>query len=58
MAKFEVYPSKNGWRWRLKAGNGEVVATGEEYSTKDSAFRGCEAVTRAAADAEVVEVED
>ena len=57
MAKFEVYPSKNGYRWRLKAGNGEIVATGEEYSSKDCAVRGCEAVTRAAAAAEVVEVE-
>ena len=58
MAKFEVYESKSGWRWRLKAGKGEVVATGEEYTTKDGAVRGCEAVARAAADAEVVEVED
>ncbi len=58
MAKFEVYQSKNGYRWRLKAGNGEVVATGEEYTTKDGAVRGCEAVARAAADAEVVEVEN
>ncbi len=58
MAKFEVYESKSGWRWRLKAGNGEVVATGEEYTTKDGAVRGCEAVARAAADAEVVEVEN
>ena len=57
MAKFEVYKSKNGYRWRLKAGNGEVVATGEEYTTKDGAMRGCDAVTRAAADAEVVETE-
>jgi uncharacterized protein YegP (UPF0339 family) len=58
MSKFEVYESKSGWRWRLKAGNGEVVATGEEYTTKDGAVRGCEAVARAAADAEVVEVEN
>ena len=56
MAKFEVYESKNGYRWRLKAGNGEVVAIGEEYTTKDGAKRGCEAVARAAADAEIVEV--
>lgn len=57
MAKFEVYKSTNGYRWRLKAGNGEVVATGEEYSTKDAATRGCEAVARAAAEADIVEVE-
>ena len=56
MAKFEIYASSNGWRGRLKAGNGEVVATGEEYASKDGAVRGCEAVARAAADAEIVEV--
>lgn len=55
MAKFEVYESKNGYRWRLKAGNGEIVATGEEYSTKDGAKKGCEAVQRAAAEAEIVD---
>lgn len=55
MAKFEVYESKGGYRWRLKASNGEIVATGEEYATKDGAKRGCEAVQRAAADAEIVE---
>jgi hypothetical protein len=57
MSKFEVYSSKNGFRWRLKAGNGEVVATGEEYSTKDGAVKGCEAVARAAEKAEVVVVD-
>lgn len=54
-AKFEIYESKNGYRWRLKAGNGEVVATGEEYADKAAAKRGCEAVARASADAEIVE---
>jgi len=57
MAKFEVYKSTKGYRWRLKAGNGEVVATGEEYTTKDGAIRGCQAVVRAASDAEIVETE-
>ncbi len=55
MSKFEIYESKNGYRWRLKAGNGEIVATGEEYSTKDGAKKGCESVKRASADADVVE---
>ncbi len=58
MAKFEVYKSKNGYRWRLKAGNGEVVATGEEYTTKDGAIKGCEAVIRAATSAEIVEIKE
>lgn len=57
MSKFEVYPSGSGYRWRLKAGNGEIVATGEEYSTKDGAKNGCLAVRRAADDADVVETD-
>ena len=57
MSKFEVYQSKSGYRWRLKAGNGEIVAIGEEYSTKEGAKHGCEAVRRAAADAEVVDTD-
>lgn len=58
-AKFEVYKAKDGWRIRLKAGNGEVVATGEAYATKDGAIKGCEAIQRAAASAEeVVVLED
>ena len=56
--KFEVYQDKAGkHRFRLKAGNGEVVATGEAYPTKDAAIKGCEAVQRAATDAKVVEVD-
>jgi uncharacterized protein YegP (UPF0339 family) len=48
-AKFEVYEDKAGkFRFRLKAGNGEVVATGEAYESK--------AVKRAAAAAEVVDL--
>ena len=58
MSKFEVFESGNGYRWRLKAGNGEVVATGEEYTTKDGAKRGCEAVQRAASEADIVDAED
>ncbi len=54
-AKFELYQAKDGWRFRLKAGNGEVVATSEAYSSKEGAVKGCEAVKRAAAEAQVVE---
>jgi len=55
--KFEVYPSGTQYRWRLKAGNGEIVATGEAYTTKDGAKRGCEAVQRAADGATIVETD-
>ncbi len=55
--KFEVYEDKAGkFRFRLKAGNGEVVASGEAYETKANAKAGCEAVRNAAKDATVVEV--
>ena len=54
--KFEVYEDKAGkYRFRLKAGNGEVVATGEAYETKAAARKGCEAVQRAADGATIVE---
>ncbi len=56
-AKFEVYEDKSGdYRFRLKAGNGEVVASGQGYASKAGAHAGCEAVKRAAADAEIVDV--
>jgi uncharacterized protein len=38
-AKFERYKSPNGeYRWRLRASNGQVIATGGEgYSSKTAA---------------------
>lgn len=35
---FEVYQGEDGWRWRLRAGNGEPIASGEAYATKRSAL--------------------
>lgn len=56
--KFEVYEDRAGkYRFRLKASNGQVVATGEAYETKAAAKKGCESVQRAADGAPVVEVE-
>lgn len=56
--KFEVYQDKGGkHRFRLKAGNGEIVASGEAYETKAAAKAGCEAVQRAADGAAIVEVD-
>lgn len=55
--KFEVYNDKaDKYRFRLKAGNGEIVASGEAYETKASATAGCEAVQRAAKDATIVDL--
>lgn len=57
-AKFEVYPDKSGqFRFRLKAGNGEIVATGESYPTRAGAHQGCQAVKRAAEAADIEDTE-
>jgi uncharacterized protein YegP (UPF0339 family) len=43
--KYEIYKdSSGGFRFRLKAGNGEVIATGESYKTKAAAQKGIESV--------------
>jgi uncharacterized protein YegP (UPF0339 family) len=57
-AKFEVYQDKSGkYRFRLKAGNGEVIATGEAYESKSSCLNGIESVKKNAADAEIKEID-
>ncbi len=39
--KYEVYKDKAGeFRFRLKAKNGEIIATGEGYKAKDSCLNG------------------
>jgi uncharacterized protein len=49
-AKFELYKSSNGeFRWRLKSGNGQIIATGEGYTSKSGAQNGIDAVRRDAA---------
>ena len=54
--KFELYEDKSGgFRFRLKAGNGEVIATSQGYKTKKSAMNGIDSVRRNA-DSQVVEV--
>lgn len=56
--KFEVYQDRAGkYRFRLKAANGQIVASGEAYETKAAAKKGCESVQRAAEGAPVVETE-
>jgi uncharacterized protein YegP (UPF0339 family) len=55
--KFEIYTDKGGkFRFRLKAGNGEVIAVGEAYESKASAKNGVESVKKNAADAAVVDL--
>ena len=56
--KFEVYTDKAGeYRFRLKARNGEIIATGEGYKAKAGCLNGIESIRKNAPEAEVVEAE-
>ncbi len=53
--KFEVFKDKaSQFRFRLKASNGEIIATSEAYTTKAACMNGIESVRKNAKDAEVV----
>lgn len=52
--KFEVYTDKAGeFRFRLKATNGQIIATGEGYKTKKSCLNGIESIKKNAPDAKI-----
>jgi len=54
--KFELYKDKAGeYRFRLKARNGEIIATSEGYSGKAACENGIESVRKNAPEAELVE---
>jgi hypothetical protein len=58
MTKFEVYKDKAGeYRFRLKAGNGQVIAVSEGYKSKTSCMNGIESVKKNALTAAIVEIE-
>ncbi len=53
-AKFEVYQDKTGgYRFRLKASNGEIIAVGESYKSKRSCEQGIESVKKNAPKAKI-----
>jgi uncharacterized protein YegP (UPF0339 family) len=58
MMHFELYKdSAGGWRWRLRAANGNIVAdSGESYTTNANAEAGIASVKRGASEAPVREV--
>lgn len=56
--KYEVYADKAGeFRFRLKASNGEIIATGEGYKAKASCLNGIESIGKNAPDAAIEEAE-
>jgi len=52
MAKFEVYQSgkNNEFRFRLKAGNGQIILSSEGYTTRAACLNGIESVKKNATD--------
>ena len=56
MPKFEIYKDvAEKFRWRLKAPNGEIIASGEAYESKDSCKNGIESVKTNAPKAEIID---
>jgi uncharacterized protein YegP (UPF0339 family) len=54
--KFELYEDKGGgFRFRLKARNGEIIGVSESYTAKINCLHGIESVKKNALDAEIVE---
>ena len=52
--KFEVYLDKAGeFRYRLKATNGQIIAVGESYKSKNSVMNGIESVKKNAAEGKI-----
>lgn len=53
--KFEIYQDRTGhFRFRLKAKNGEIIATSEGYKAKASCINGIKSVMKNAINAQVV----
>lgn len=46
MGKFAVKTVKTGIKFNLKAGNGEIIATSEVYSSEDACKNGIESVRK------------
>ncbi len=50
---FKVYEKNGKFYFQLIAANGEPLASSEPYSSRQAAHNGCDAVKRAASDADV-----
>ena len=53
MGKFVVKETATGFKFDLKAGNGETIATSEVYTTKAACLNGIESVRKNAPEGEV-----
>jgi len=56
--RYEIYEdSRKEWRFRLKAPNGEIIASSEGYSSKQNAKKGIRAIKKYA-DSKLFEIID
>ena len=44
MSNFTIHPVKSGLKFDLRAGNGEVIAVSEAYTTRAACLKGAESV--------------
>jgi uncharacterized protein YegP (UPF0339 family) len=58
-AKFEIYTDRaKRYRFRLKATNGEIIASGEAYETRAACIKGIKSVQKNAPSAEIIDPEE
>jgi uncharacterized protein YegP (UPF0339 family) len=58
-AKFEIYKDRaKRYRFRLKATNGEIIASGEAYDTKAACIKGIKSVQKSAPAAAIIDPEE
>lgn len=56
--KYEVYPSGDGYQYRLKASNGEILVVSETYVSRESVLKAIDAVQRNLETGEIRIIED
>lgn len=44
--RIEVFQGRDGWRWHVRAANGEITAQSEVYASKANAMRAARAFSR------------
>ena len=54
MGKFEIKTTDAGFRFNLKAGNGEIIATGEGYKAMAGCKNGIASIKKNVVDAKIV----
>ena len=56
--KYEIYPNGDGYQYRLKASNGEILIVSETYASRDGVIKAIDAVKRNIESGEIRIIED